>query len=358
MRIGLVVALLLCLAEMGCTAERMQWVRVGPDQKHFVLGTSGQRFVPWGNNYAVNSSASADRIDWQRIGRDLDDFRKMRANVARVHLQVPHFMLGVNRPNPAALAELRRLCKLAQSKGIYLDITGLASYDIRKRAGWYDALSNEDRWETQACFWQAVAGACADSPAVFCYDLMNEPVWGGEKKDGWYAGRMGNDEFVQRLSLGVHDRSVDQVCRQWTKKMVVAIRQCDQKHLITIGMLPAWGPSPQVVGPYLDFIAVHIYPAKGKVDESLATLKRFDIGRPIVVEETFPLSCSVEDERDFLLRSRSLAAGWIGQYPEESVGELRELRRSKKISPGQAMYLAWLDLFEEVGPQMLGEDAR
>ena len=34
------------------------------------------------------------------------------------------------------------------------------------------------RWAAQARFWAEVAKVCATSPAVFCYDLMNEPYFG------------------------------------------------------------------------------------------------------------------------------------------------------------------------------------
>jgi hypothetical protein len=135
--------------------------------------------------------------------------------------------------------------------------------------------------------------------------------------------------------------------------MVSAIHKRDQVHPITIGMLPVWGPLPNDAGPELDFIAVHIYPSTDKVADALKNLQEFDIGKPIVVEETFPLSCGVADERAFLLQSRSIAAGWIGQYPEETPDQLLDLKRSGKITAGQALYLSWIDLFREVGPQML-----
>jgi hypothetical protein len=91
------------------------------------------------------------------------------------------------------------------------------------------------------------------------------------------------------------------------------------------------------------------------VPDAIATLKRFDIGKPIVIEETFPLSCGVLDERQFLLQSRTLASGWIGQYPDESPTELKALKRSGKITAAQAAYLGWLELFQEVGTEMLEE---
>lgn len=339
----------------ACASAQENFIGVSDDNKGFVFAQSGKRFIPWGHNYAVNDPTEDIKIDWSHIARDFDDFRNMRANVARIHLQVPHFMDGPNQPNPRALSELSQLLKLAQEKGIYLDVTGLASYNIHKRAAWYDTLAEKDRWATQAKFWKAVAETCAKSPAVFCYDLMNEPVIGGSSKDGWYAGRMGDYEFVQRLSLDLGDRSRDDIARAWTHMMVAAIHKEDRAHLITIGMLPMWGPSPKVVGTDLDFIAVHIYPQGGHVADAINNLKQFDIGKPIVVEETFPLSCSVGDEREFLLQSRGIAAGWIGQYPSETPTELRELKRSGKITIGQSMYLAWIDLFREVGPKMLGE---
>jgi hypothetical protein len=262
-------------------------------------------------------------------------------------------MDGPDKPNARALAELSQLLKLAEQKGIYLDVTGLASYHIKHRAAWYDALPDKDRWAAQACFWEAVSETCAKSPAVFCYDLLNEPVAGGQRKDGWYAGRMGDYEFVQHLSLDQGDRSQAEIAKEWTHIMVLAIHKHDQVHQITIGMLPAWGPPPDVVGTKLDFIAVHIYPSTGKVAEAIKNLKQFDIGKPIVVEETFPLSCGVADERDFLLQSRGIAAGWIGQYPDETPDHLLALQHSGKITLAQSAYLSWIELFREVGPQML-----
>jgi len=331
----------------------MEIVRVAPDNKGFILSHSHKPFIPWGHNYGVNGAEESGNMDWPRIARDFEDFHQMRANVARIHLQVPRYMDGPSNPSARALAELSQLLKLAEQKRVYLDVTGLASYHIKHRAAWYDALNDQDRWAAQACFWAAVSETCAKSPAVFCYDLMNEPVAGGERKDGWYGGRMGDYEFVQHLSLDQGDRPQSEICKEWTHLMVSAIHKHDQVHPITIGMLPAWGPRPNMVGPELDFIAVHIYPSTGKVAEALKNLKEFDIGKPIVVEETFPLGCGVPDERDFLLQSRGIAAGWIGQYPGETPDQLLDRRRSGKLTPGQALYLSWIELFREIGPQML-----
>src|SRR5271166_3558868 len=131
---------------LGCTSPPMELVRVAPDNKGFIFTSSNKPFIPWGHNYGVNEPEKIGKMDWQRISRDFDDFRKMRANVARIHLQIPHYMAAPDKPNTRALAELSHLLKLAQQKGIYLDVTGLASYHIKHRARWYDALPDKDRW--------------------------------------------------------------------------------------------------------------------------------------------------------------------------------------------------------------------
>ena len=333
----------------------MESVRIAPDNKGFIVHPSGKRFVAWGHNYAAQGLEDPAKRSWAKIENDLIDLKNMGANVIRIHLQFPQFMDGPMQPNTPALARLAHLLQLAEHHRIYLDITGLACYRKNQRAAWYDALPDRERWAAQARFWEAIAETCAASPAVFCYDLMNEPIVSGARKDGWYTGELGGYEFLQRLSLDQPGRPLDDIAKEWTHTLVAAIRKRDSTHLITIGMLPAWGVSQQAVGPELDFIAVHIYPEKGKVPEAIATLKRFDIGKPIVIEETFPLSCGVPDEREFLLQSRTLASGWIGQYPEESPADLQALKRSGKITLPQAVYLGWLELFQEVGPEMLGK---
>ncbi len=81
-------------------------------------------------------------------------------------------------------------------------------------------------------------------------------------------------------------------------------------------------------------------------------LKKFDWGKPIVIGETFPLSCGVDDQRDFLLKSRALAHGWIGHWPDESPAELAELKKTGKATIHNAIWLSWVELFKELGPQM------
>jgi hypothetical protein len=53
---------------------------------------------------------------------------------------------------------------------------------------------------------------------------------------------------------------------------------------------------PEKIAGELDFLAVHIYPESRKLDEAVETIKAFAAaGKPVLVEETFPLKCSAKD---------------------------------------------------------------
>lgn len=335
----------------------MERVKIAPDARGFVLHPSGERYIPWGHNYASVDIMERLANDPARVEREFREMKAAGTTVARIHPEMPRILTGPDKADPQALDQLRKLLRIAEDSGIHLKITGLACYQIKDRMAWYDALDDEDRWKTQAFFWETIARTCAESPMVFAYDLVNEPGAAGKRADGWYTGRMGEVEFCQWLSLNPGTRSGDEIFREWTKRMVAAIRAHDHAHLITMGMLPFPG-AYKTAAEQLDFVSPHLYPKTGKVDDEIKLLKEFAWGKPIVIGETFPLSCGVDDERDFLLRSRDFAHGWIGHWPDESPAQLAELKKTGKATPQNAVWLSWVELFREIGAQMIGEKAR
>jgi hypothetical protein len=347
--------LLLGVPTARAKPDDMPWVIVTKDQKGFVLAPSGKRFVPWGFNYDHDDRGRLLEDYWERewpkVKAHFAQMRKLGANVVRVHLQLGRFMGGPDEPNTKALDRLTKLLKLAEREHLYLDLTGLGCYHKKDVPAWYDRLTEKERWAVQARFWQAVAGRCAKSPAVFCYDLMNEPVVpGGKRKDGdWLGPAFGDKHFVQFITLDQMGRLRPAIARRWIKCLVAAIRKQDKRHLVTVGLVD-WsldrkgltsGFVPAKVAGDLDFVSVHLYPKKGKVAEALKTLTGFAVGKPVLVEETFPLACSPKELEEFIEGSRKHAAGWLGFYwgkPPE------QLRRSKTVS--DALTLGWLELFK------------
>jgi cellulase (glycosyl hydrolase family 5) len=343
--------LLVVLAVGGEFASAMDFVKLSADKKGFVLDPSGERYVPWGHNYASVDILERLAREPERVEREFAAMKAAGTTVARVHPEMPAFFDGPGKVNAAAIQRLRQLLGIAEKSGIYLHITGLACYQINGRLAWYDALDDEARWKAQEFFWSTIAQTCASSPAVFCYDLANEPAAGGKRAESWYLGRMGDVEFCQRLTLDQPQRAGDDIFAEWTRRMIAAIRQHDQKRLITLGMLPFPG-AYKAAAAQLDFISPHLYPKSNKVDEEIELLKKFDFGKPIVIGETFPLSCSAAEEREFLLKSRGLAQGWIGHWPDESPQKLQELKQQGEIDLKQSIWLSWVELFREIGPEM------
>jgi len=343
--------LVLVFLTRGAWGADMETVKIAPDKKGFLLFPSGDRYIPWGHNYASVEIMERLAKDPARVEREFTEMKAAGTTVARIHPEMPRILTGPDQADPQALSQLKKLLRMAEESGIHLKITGLACYKIKDRMAWYDSMDEKDRWKAQAFFWETIARTCAESPSVFAYDLVNEPAAVGKHADGWYMGRMGDVEFCQRLSLDPGNRNGDVIFREWTKRMVASIRKHDQRHLITMGMLPFPGAYKAAV-EHLDFVSPHLYPKTHKVEDELKLLQKFDWGKPIVIGETFPLSCGADEERDFLLKSRKFAHGWIGHWPDESPAELAKMKKTGNATIQNAMSLSWVDLFKDIGPQM------
>lgn len=349
--IGIVAA-----ACVAVSAAPLEHVVVAPDGRSFARAKSGARFVPWGFNYDHDERGRLLEDywekEWPKVEGDFREMKQLGANVVRVHLQTGRFMKSADAADERALKQLARLVTLAERVGLWLDVTGLGCYHKADVPAWYDALDEAGRWAAQAHFWRAVAKMCAHSPAIFCYDLMNEPVapaGPGMGKD-WLGPAFGDKHFVQWISREAKGRERPSIAREWVRQLVRAIREVDPQHLITVGLVP-WslkrpgldsGFHPEAIVGDLDFISVHLYPEKGKAAEAMETLRGFAVGKPVVIEETFPLKCGVPEFRQFLRDSQAHAAGWIGFYWGKT---LAECRKSKTMP--DALVAAWLEVFQQ-----------
>lgn len=356
----LAIALLLpaVVASAPASAVELPWVSVSDDGAGFVLRPSDKPFVPWGFNYDRDAKGRLieDYWDdeWEAVEAHFEQMRALGANLVRVHLQFGKFMSSPDTPNRKSLDRLAKLLALAEGKRLYLDLTGLGCYHKADVPGWYDALNERDRWAAQARFWEAVAGRCKGSPAVFCYDLMNEPVVpGGRRKDGdWLGPAFAGKHFVQVVTLDQKGRPRPDIARAWVRHLSAAIRKVDRRHLVTVGLVD-WsldrkgltsGFVPAAVAADLDFLCVHLYPESGRFDAALETLKGFAVGKPVVVEETFPLKCTPKELDAFVDTAKSHAAGWVSFYWGTPP---TELRKSKAL--GDAILVDWLERFARRG---------
>lgn len=136
---------------------------------------------------------------------------------------------------------------------------------------------------------------------------MNEPVFPAGKLKDWLAGELGGFYCVQAVTLDAANRKREEVAREWISTLTRSIRKYDKTSLITLGLLPM-EPSNFVheIAKDLDFISVHIYPRSGELQKDLKTLSKFSVGKPLVIEEIFPMNCSAVELLEFVEKSRPI----------------------------------------------------
>lgn len=365
-RFTLVVSLTTAAAARGAEQPppaELPRVKVSGDGKAFVLaGGDATPFFPWGFNYLglfdhlAEDDWGTDE-GWKRIERDFREMKKLGGNVVRWHLQFETFMAAPDRPKAEELRRLRKLLDLSRDAGLYLDLTGLNCFRLKRIPEWYDRLSESDRWAAQAAFWEAIAKTCAGHSAVFCYDLMNEPVIGkpGPKDHPWVGGELGGFHFVQRICNDPAGRESADIAEAWVKTMVAAIRQHDKETLVTVGVIPwafVWENAKPVfyapkVLPHLDFVSIHVYPSPNKLDKETAALAKYDLGKPLVVEEVFPLNCSLAELDKFIAATSDRADGWIAHYFGYTPAEHRA-----GAKPGGEAVAGFLEYWKRKGSEL------
>ncbi|RVU02404.1 hypothetical protein EOD41_00230 [Mucilaginibacter limnophilus] len=304
----------------------------------------GKPFIPWGMNYTnpdqipLMDDVWFDNAKWEIIKQDFREMKLMGFNVVRIHLQFHHFMTYHNQPNIQALTRLRELVKFCESIGIYLDITGLCSY-FKQDPDWYVNTGERDRWNTQALFWRGVATAAEGSPAVFAFNLINEPITPSTNVSEWIPGEdFGGYWFVQHLTRQPAGRGWETVTRQWITQMKTAIRLHDDKTLITVGFIGLGVISK--FNDLLDYNSAHIYPESGKINEAINFVNNNVSSKPLVIEETGPPSASFNELRTFINTTRPKTAGFISHYFGKTI---EQLEQENTISA--AIWREWYKIF-------------
>jgi hypothetical protein len=336
----------------------MEWVLLSKDKRGFVLYPSGRTFFPFVFNYDHDEKGRLIEDywhnEWSKIVEDFKEMKELGANVVRIHLQFAKFMKSPKEVNPKEIERLKSLIRLAEQLKMYLYITGLGCYRKEDVPSWYDKLNEKERWDAQAAFWKAISRVCSKSPAVFCYDLMNEPVVPGAPQDYWLASPFNKMYFVQFITLDPGNRSRELVAHQWINHLVLAIRKYDRRHLVTLG-LPSWsldrpgltsGFFPEKIVDLLDFLSVHIYPENSKINDAIEIMKGFNVGKPVVIAELFPLHCSVEELENFLIYTKTtgLSKGWLSFYWGMLPGDLE-----KSPSLADIVTKKWIETFQNLG---------
>jgi|688.fasta_scaffold00442_37 hypothetical protein len=324
--------------EIVSIREPLKRIVVAQDGSKFVTEGEASEFRVRGFNYDHDSVGRLIEDywneQWTEIENDFCEMQELGANTIRIHLQFGKFMKSATEPDLQSLAKFTALVQLAERTRLYLDVTGLGCYHRRDVPVWYEVLGEQERWEAQAVFWQAVVKAAQDSPAIFCWDLMNEPVVPGGKRGDkdWLGPAFGDKHFVQFITLDQANRPRPEIAKAWTRYLATAIRQTGDKAMITVGLVD-WslkrpgltsGFEPEAILADVDFIAMHLYPQSDQLEKDIETLRGFRLGKPLIIEECFPLRCKIDELRDFLRQTSHLHNGWISFYWGSTPDQLKE----------------------------------
>jgi len=79
----------------------------------------------------------------------------------------------------------------------------------------------------------------------------------------------------------------------------------------------------------------------------LTALAVYDIGKPLVVEEIFPLSCSPEELDEFIDGARPRVDGWISHYFGNSIEE-----HDAGAEPGGEATARFLEYWRDKGKEI------
>lgn len=305
-------------------------ILVSPDQRHFMGARTGRRFTPLGFNYDHDEHYRLIEDywheEWDKVVADMTAMRELGANVIRIHLQLAKFIQTPWQENIRELEQLDRLVELADSLGLYLDLVGLACFHSWDVPDWYQRMDYPERWQQQAFFWEILAKRYVGEPTIFCFDLMNEPVVSGKRRpEGAWLGK---DHFgkcyIQFITLGSDGVAKVEVALAWIRTLKDAIRRHDSQRLITVGLVD-WslpgsvmksGFFPKRIVQEVDFISTHLYPEAGKIPDMIKTLRGFCVGKPVLIDETFQLKCSIDEHIDFLQKAAQYAQGFISFYTD------------------------------------------
>jgi len=300
------------------------------NQDNSFVDAKGKVFFPWGYNY-TNAKAVGFIEDnwekestWETITSDFAEMKTYAANIVRIHLQYNKFMVDAETPNTVALQRLKRLVQIAEDNRLYLDITGLAAYRKSDSPDWYDSLEDSERWATHAIFWKNIAIAVGDSEAVFAYNLMNEPVVAvgcdTSAECDWLPGEpFGGFNFIQNIARNPYI-SYDVGIKDWAAQLTEAIRQEDQTTMITIGFLGLGSVSR--FAEDLDYLSIHTYPKSGEIQAAIDIITSSQSNKPLIIEETGNLQCSVAELETFLNQIDGNYNGLMGHYFGNTLEEM------------------------------------
>ena len=283
----------------GARAAMKGFIGVHSDGWNFVNKETGEVFVPFGANYFDPETGWAPKLwqkfDEQRVRKHFEMMADLGTNCARVFLTAGSFQPEPDKVSEEALGKLDAMVAIARDTGIRLNLTGPDHWEGTPDYLKPDKYAGEAALAALELFWRTLAARYREEPAIFAWDLLNEPMIPWHSDDmlrRWrcQAGERGeippnaNSEADEQLYQ--YQLFRESIAWEWTHRQAEAIRSVDPNHMVTIGMIqwsfpfvrahwgdhahqPGWYSAfnPKELASLLDFTCVHFYPLLGDPGE-------------------------------------------------------------------------------------------
>jgi len=354
----------------------MELIIAAPDGQGFVEADSDCSYIPFGTNYYDPHTGWAPKLwrlfDADKVRQHFAVMSGMGVNCARIFLTAGSFQPTAEKIEEQALAKLDTLVEIAREKRIRLILTGPDHWEGQPDYWKPDRFAGQAALQALDRFWTVVAQRYRGEPAIFAWDLLNEPhipwfveqwrpqwnawlqntyankkalkaAWGEELTE---ADEWGNVAVPENLPNQGNPRLQDwqlfreHLADEWVRRQVEAIGRADPTHLVTVGYIQWSYPlvrsgnpnryaafNPRRQARWLDFMTIHFYPTLGSPFESeqnrrknigylQGVLAYCHIGKPVVLGEFGWYGGGAPQHHPYL--SEQQQARWINEEIEAS----------------------------------------
>jgi endo-1,4-beta-mannosidase len=371
-----VTAIGLNITSIAADRSKMELIVVSADSQGFEERDSGRSYIPFGTNYYDPHTGWAPKIwrqfDAKKVEKHFVVMSKLGVNCARVFLTADSFQPKASTIDEEHLKKLDTLIKIARERRIRLILTGPDHWEGSPSYWRPDRYAGEEALRALEHFWEVLGQRYKGEPAIFAWDLLNEPhlpwfvkgwdvrwnkwlkkqyldwdilkdAWGKEltESDKWGGVKAPeNREDAGNPRLRDWHLFREHLADKWVRRQVVALRRADPTHLITVGYIqwsyPLVRPgspgryaafNPHRQWQWLDFITIHFYPTMGEPFASegnwkknlrylQAVLAYCHVGKPVVLGEFGWYGGGAPQKHPYLTEEQQ--AKWISAEIEAS----------------------------------------
>lgn len=273
----------------------MEIIRVHPSGWGFIEKGTNRPFIPWGCNYYDPFTGWAphlwEEFDPGRVTEQLGHIQSVGGNVIRIFTTVKNVLLDPKKINLTGIKKMESMLSRAEACNLRVIWSGPSLWegapDWWREDAPYEAYANPGLITAMQTAWRGIGGAFRGHPALFAYDLHNEPFAPWKRSAilnvKWTVWRKRYaPEAPEKLPAPIEPQNCnwhndlqrfrEYLAVEYVRQMTDAIRSTDDTHLITIGLHQKsapfdWYPpdpyaafNPHSLAEYLDYISVHYYP--------------------------------------------------------------------------------------------------